>query len=117
MTNAGLTTWDSEADLPYRLSYHWLLADENDVVSWEGLRTGFPAAVPPGATASLLVRVEAPTRPGDYRLLWDIEQEQRLWFSNEPDAELFASRVAVSGPELPGGPSRLMPFPRREVRP
>ena len=117
VTNAGLTTWDQAADLPYRLSYHWLLSDEDAVVSWEGLQTGFPAPVPPGGTASLVVRVEAPNRPGEYRLLWDIEQGHRLWFSSEPDAELFASRVGVSGPELHAGSWRVMPFPRREVRP
>ena len=40
--------WDSSAPQPFQLSYHWLLADEDIVVNWEGLRTPFPVRVAPG---------------------------------------------------------------------
>lgn len=116
--NIGGATWDSAAPQPFRLSYHWLLASEDTAVSWEGLRTEFPAPVPPGATVTLDAQVLAPPRPGDYRLMWDVEQEHRLWFSTEPDAPIYMTRAAVSGPAVgPAGEMQRMALPRTAVRP
>jgi hypothetical protein len=118
LRNAGGATWDSSAPQPFQLSYHWLLADEHTVVVWEGLRTPFPARVPPGSSISLNALVEAPPEPGEYRLIWDVEQRHRLWFSTEPDAALRATRVQVAGPRVgpPLKPIR-MELPANTVRP
>ncbi len=97
VTNTGRVSWDPDAPQRFRLSYHWLLEDDDRVVSWEGLRTDFRATVNPGETVDLVARIEAPREPGAYRLLWDVEEEQRLWFSTEPDAMLFTSRAKVTG--------------------
>ncbi len=87
-------------------------------MSWEGLRTSFPGRVTPGSTVSLDAHVEAPPEPGDYRLMWDVEQEHRLWFSTEPDAPLYVTRAAVSGPAIgPQRPMYAMTLPRNAVRP
>lgn len=118
LTNSGLSAWDPNAVNRFRLSYHWLLRDEDKVMSWEGLRTDFPAPVQPGESVRLEARVSAPQQPGEYRLLWDIEQEDRLWFSTEPDSDLFFSRATVSG--LATGSidiSQLKTLPQRAVRP
>ena len=117
LTNTGLSAWDSNAVVPFHLSYHWLLPDEDRIVGWEGLRTDFPAPVLPGESTSMSAHVEAPRQPGEYRLLWDIEQEHRLWFSTEPDAERFVSRVTVTGPAVGKLYTNLPPLPRRAVRP
>ena len=118
LTNTGGSTWDSEASQPFRLSYHWLLPDEDRVVSWEGLRTPFPAPVPPGGTVELQALVEAPREPGRYRLLWDIEQEHRLWFSTEPEGTLAFSIATITGAATGRlGSLSPMPLPRRAVRP
>ena len=85
---------------------------------WEGLRTAFPVRVFPGATIAVDAHVEAPPEPGQYRLMWDVEQRHRLWFSTEPDVPLQVTRVAVSGP--PAGPASKpfrMPLPENTVRP
>ena len=118
LRNAGGATWDSSAPQPFLLSYHWLLADEHTVVVWEGLRTPFPARVPPGSSVSLDAFVEAPPEPGEYRLMWDVEQRHRLWFSTEPAAALPATRVQVAGPRVgtPLKPLR-MALPANTVRP
>ena len=118
LTNTGGKTWDPDASQPFLFSYHWLLPDEDRVVSWEGLRTRFPAPVPPGETVKLLALVEAPREPGRYRLLWDVEQEHRLWFSTEPGSTLAFSHATIVG-EATGriGPVSSMPLPRRVVRP
>jgi hypothetical protein len=118
LRNAGGATWDSAAPQPFHLSYHWVLADQQTVVVWEGVRTPFPARVPPGSSLSLDALVEAPPEPGDYRLVWDVEQRHRLWFSTEPDAPLYATRVQVAGPSV-GPPLEPlnMSLPASTVRP
>jgi hypothetical protein len=117
LTNSGLGPW-AQAAARFRLSYHWLLPDRDKVVSWEGLRTDVPSPVRPGESVRLQARVSAPRQPGEYRLLWDIEQEHRFWFSTEPDADLFFSRATVTG--LATGSvdmSRLITLPQKAVRP
>jgi hypothetical protein len=118
LRNAGGATWDSTTAQPFRFSYHWLMADEDVVVSWEGLRTPLPAQVAPGTRLALTAIVEAPPEPGDYRLMWDVEQTHRLWFSTEPDAPIYVTRVSVTGPAVPTA-QRLTrsPLPTTAVRP
>ena len=118
LTNTGGNTWDPNGSEPFRLSYHWLLPDADRVVSWEGLRTLFPAPVPPGETVKLMAFVEAPREPGRYRLLWDVEQEHRLWFSTEPGSTPAFSHATIVGAATGRtGPISSMPLPRRVVRP
>ena len=118
LTNSGLSTWDSHAVVPFRVSYHWLQADADSIVHWEGLRTEFPARVAPGETVTMKADVEAPPEPGDYRLMWDIEQEKRLWFSSEPGADLSVSLATIRGPAVAARvPEPIRPVPRPGGRP
>jgi O-antigen ligase/polysaccharide polymerase Wzy-like membrane protein len=118
LTNSGLSRWDPAAANRFRLSYHWLLRDQDKVVSWEGLRTDFPSPVQPGERVRLQARVSAPRQAGEYRLLWDIEQENRLWFSTEPGAGLFFTGATVSGSAAGAfDTSRLMTLPQKAARP
>jgi O-Antigen ligase len=117
VTNTGRSTWDSHGIVPFRLSYHWLLPDRNSIVSWEGVRTEFPSPVAPGSTVEINAQVEAPPEAGEYRLMWDIEQEKRLWFSGEPEAELWTSAAVVSGPPIAGARVPIRPLPRIFGRP
>lgn len=95
--NQGRVTWSSDTDHPFHLSYHWLSADGDTVISWEEARTRFEDPVPPGAAVELIAHVVAPDEPGSYRLAWDIEQTNRLWFSTEPDAVESFSIATVGG--------------------
>ena len=118
VTNSGRVRWEPDRSPRIRLSYHWLLADDDRVVSWEGLRTDFASAVEPGQTVSVVAEVEAPPQPGVYRLLWDLEEERRLWFSTEPNAALFTSRAAVTGHQGAGlDPASFKAFPKSGARP
>jgi hypothetical protein len=95
--NTGLVTWRSDGPLPFKLSYHWL--DMNDrVVLFNGLRTPFPASVGPGESVTLRAQVQAPPRPGEYRLAWDILNENRFWLRSR-DTPRADTRVMVSGPD------------------
>jgi O-antigen ligase len=100
VTNTGRSTWDPAGPSPFRLAYHWIAAAEDVVVDWEGVRTEFPEPVEPGERVLLEARVRAPDEPGEYRLMWDVEHEDRLWFSTEPEAPLAYASASVSGEPL-----------------
>jgi hypothetical protein len=118
LTNVGRATWDSHAQEPIKLSYHWVEADSDDVVAWEGTRTMFEAPVRPGQRVTVHARVGAPHRPGAFRLMWDIEQEHRLWFSTEPDAVPVFTRAVVTGATTAApAETRHFTIPKVEVRP
>ena len=118
LTNTGSSSWDPAAANRFRLSYHWLLLDADRVVSWEGYRTDFPAIVRPGDVVTLQAKVGTPPEPGEYRLMWDVEQEDRLWFSTEPGAEPFYSVAKVSGPAVGAlDRDKLSVLPTQAVRP
>jgi hypothetical protein len=113
ITNSGRLTWDSDADPPYFLSYHWLHADGRRVVTFNGVRTRFVAPVPPGGTVDVDAQVRAPREPGQYRLAWDVVQEGQLWFSTEPGSTTTLSSATVSGsPQGDGVDSDRGPAPR-----
>jgi hypothetical protein len=117
-TNEGRLTWDSGANPPVYLSYHWLLPDGNRVVAFNGVRTSFPVPVPPGMTVSLQAQVRAPRQPGRYRLEWDLVEEDRLWFSTEPGAgaAVFSAATVTGAPDGDGSMTTY-PLPVRAVRP
>jgi hypothetical protein len=96
VTNTGRTVWNSAVNPAFRLSYH-LLSDDDRVSSWQGLRTDFPQPVPPGESISIIATVEAPAKPGRYRIMWDIERVGWLWFSTEPGAGMFVTNAVVTG--------------------
>ena len=97
VTNDGSVTW-STAD-GFAISYHWL-DTAGETVVWDGLRSPLPEIVPPGASIELMASVEAPRRPGDYLLRWDVVQEGVQWLSEtdatEPEpipVSVFAGRA------------------------
>jgi O-antigen ligase len=118
VTNTGRLIWDPAADHPFRFSYHWLRDDGVRVAEWEGMRTPFPGPIPPGASVTMRASVRAPGEPGRFRLLWDVEQQDQLWFSSEPTAVLVESDTSVSGPLVAQLPvSRIQFVPHQKARP
>ena len=116
ITNTGRLPWDSQGDPPFLLSYHWLQAEGDRFVAFDGARTPFAAPVDPGAAADMRAEVRAPRQPGRYRLEWDVVVEHRLWFSTEPGAPRMMSRVTVAGAPV-DLPVHTTPPPRPTVRP
>ncbi len=96
LRNTGRLTWDSTLDPPFAMSYHWLRADGEAVVQFDGWRTPFERPVAPGTSVTLPVAVKAPGQPGKYVLAWDVVHEGRAWLSTEgvPSAR---SIVEVAG--------------------
>jgi O-antigen ligase len=116
VTNTGRLPWDSQATPPMLLSYHWLAADGDRFVTFDGERTPFANPVLPDATVSVDMQVRAPRQPGRYRLEWDLVQEGRLWFSSEPGAVRTMSRATVEGDAF-DEPVFTTPPPRPTIRP
>ena len=119
LSNTGRLAWDSEATPPILVSYHWLPADGEGFVAFEGDRTPFASPIEPGSTVTLEVRVRAPEQPGHYRVEWDLVQEGRLWFSTETGAQRVISRAVVTGPAsaADGAADALIPPWRPTHRP
>ena len=119
LSNDGGLTWQSNANPPFALSYHWLTPGSEEVVIFDGLRTPFPQPVEPGATVKINARVRAPGYPGTYTLIWDVVQEHRTWLSLEgvyPGRSTAAVEgAAVTAPLPTRGrmPSGVMRMPRR----
>ena len=118
LSNEGRLTWQSTAEPPFSLSYHFLQADSEDVVIFDGLRTPFVQPVEPGDEVRLKARVRAPGYPGTYLLIWDVVQEHRTWLSLEG---VYPGRSIVSVEGAPVGaplrsqgrmPSGVMRMPR-----
>jgi hypothetical protein len=100
LSNEGRLTWQSTAEPPFALSYHFLQADSEDVVIFDGLRTPFVQPVEPGDEVLLKARVRAPGYPGTYLLIWDVVQEHRTWLSLEG---VYPARSIVSVEGTPVG--------------
>ena len=107
ITNRGRLDWSSHAESPFFLSYHWMVDDAERHVVFDGVRTPFDTTVSSGATVAMEANVRAPRRPGRYRLVWDMVQERRTWFSDEPGSTPSISLATVEGPALAGAPQAV----------
>jgi hypothetical protein len=116
VTNTGRLTWDSAERPAFAMSYHWLRADSDSVIQFDGERTPFPKPVRPGETSRLPVTVVAPGAAGSYVLVWDVVHETRAWLSTEsvPSARTV---VDVSGPPSSSVVMRMPRLPVAPIRP
>ena len=95
-TNLGGVTWpDVLAGDPaargggyaVRLAYAWTSASVEPVDRPTG-RADLPHPVHPGETMTLLVPLDAPDQPGDYRITFALVQELVAWFDAKGAATL-----------------------------
>jgi hypothetical protein len=116
--NQGPLIWGAAGQPPYHLSYHWLAADSHIAV-FEGIRTNLTRSLAPGSRQTLAAKVRAPARSGQYRLVWDMVQEEVTWFSLK-SAHYTPIPVGVTGAnregetcEPPAPPGEPTPAARR----
>jgi phosphoglycerol transferase MdoB-like AlkP superfamily enzyme len=81
--NLGTETW-SEASGDH-LAYHWRDA-EGEIVHYDGMRTSFAAPVAPGERVRVRAKVRGPSRPGRYRLEWEMVREHERWYGPPVEA-------------------------------
>ena len=132
VNNQGVVPLNRTSPGATHLSYHWGCPNGGyrSLADFEGLRSGLPADVPPGGTIDVVAVVRGPEAPGEYRLSWDLVQEDVSWFSARgsptADQSLFVEpadpRDRLDSPrasEKPGDcPSMAVepsPPPRREL--
>jgi len=115
LENEGLLTWQSHQAPAFALAYHWLTADSEEVVIFDGNRTPFAQPVDPGERAQMAARVWAPAYPGSYILAWDVVQEDRAWLSTEGVLP-GRTRVTVAGHAVGAPPATYGRMPMGAVR-
>ncbi len=91
LRNAGSATWSEGAG--DHLSYHWITPAGAVVV--EGVRTSFPAPVPPGAEVDLEARLLGPASDGPWVLEWGMVREQVRWYGPPISGEELRLPVRV----------------------
>lgn len=88
LKNAGNETWPSKGTgegqtNKVSIAYHWLPAQGDKAVQFEGLRTPLPHDIAPGETVSVNnITVTAPD-PGTYRLQLTLVHEGVTWFEQQ----------------------------------
>jgi hypothetical protein len=106
--NRGLVTWRSAGLRPVALSYHWLDPHTRRVVRYNGRRTLLPQPVEPGSALLLSANIQAPDKPGDYLLAWDMVVEHSGWFSER------GNRMGEVSVMVAGVPAASQPAPSHE---
>lgn len=107
LTNLGRLPWRAQGPEPMLLSYHWLDADADMIIFFEGDRTALPHDVPPGKSAQMAAYVLPPPQPGRYILAWDMLQNHVAWFSSRgaplghTTVDVTAGRGRAARPALP----------------
>lgn len=84
--NDGLLIWQNAGTNPVNVAARWSLITEDASPATQLVaepRWALPDTVRPGEQITLPVPVQAPFRPGSYRLEWDMVQEGILWFSEK----------------------------------
>lgn len=88
LQNLGTEPW-SEATGDH-LAYHWLDSD-GEVVERDGRRTSFATSVAPGQRVTIEAQLRGPSKPGRYRLQWELVREHERWYGSP--AQIGAGRA------------------------
>ena len=81
LRNDGSQTWQSQGQLPVRLSYRWW-TESGALLLENSLRTDLPHRVEPGHEVRLRAHLHGPRVPGRYVLEWDMVREGDAWFGD-----------------------------------
>ncbi len=95
--NGGSLTWSPTVTNPVRLGYRWFSGDKLIEGGIQDFRASLPQAVPFGGVLSLYAKVNAPSTPGNYTLLWDMVEENVTWFYEQGSTPLRLAVSVVSG--------------------
>ena len=83
VTNKSTVTWDSkDKDHPVFMSYH-LFNAKGDMMEYDNIRTSFNKRIGTDESVRVDLRVNAPSKTGEYYLEVDIVKEKVAWFKNK----------------------------------
>jgi hypothetical protein len=94
ITNTSSSSWPTSGKRPVQLSYRWY-SEHGDLVVADGLRTRLGGDVHPGTTVFVRGLLRAPDDPGEFRLVWDMVQENVRWFSDSDPTCGLSSSIRV----------------------
>ena len=92
LVNRGSEAWDPEDG--FAVAAHWL-AEDHDVVEWEGVRTPLVHVVGPGEPVTVEAELVAPAGPGSFLVQWDVLQEGVFWVADRDPTPVVGSPVEV----------------------
>lgn len=95
VTNEGPFHWQSTGSRPINLAARWVQPASGRELA-QRPRWALAEAVGPGESLTMEVALRAPREGGDYRLVWDVVQEQVIWFGAKTGQEAV-SAVRVTG--------------------
>ena len=96
LTNHGTVKWPNKSISPIFLSYHWYDLKKGEIIVLDGERSKLPKSINPGSSEIVETKIIAPSKPGDYLLLYDLVDEGITWFSEEGVVPLIKPVKIVS---------------------
>lgn len=101
LANRGAGRVSSDPPWPIHLSYRWFDRETGTVEVLDGLRSPILPALGLDQRGSFRVDVEAPGRPGSFRLRVTLVQEAVAWLDDRAPHLGLDADVEVSGPPVP----------------
>ena len=95
VTNRSAYMLSSMPPYPVNVSYHWFLAGEEKVIIFDGLRTMLSYPLQSGGAYYMLALVQAPSRPGKYKLVITLVQEGCCWFDALSSCAAASAEITV----------------------
>ena len=110
--NSGALTWETGGNPTVGLGYRWLTPDNQPVTGWQDIRTALPSKVGFADTLTMTAKLNAPTTPGHYALIWDLYVEGQGWFSDQGSQPLRVDIVVGRNLDDKTPPSsQVLPLP------
>ncbi len=81
--NNGFLVWESSGRERVDLGTHWIDRDTGEVVVWDGERGLISSDVSHGEETEVKITINAPDKPGNYTLQYDMAHERVTWFSDK----------------------------------
>lgn len=100
ITNTSAAVWPTEGGARVRLAFHWKKLS-GETVLWDGERSELGEPLAPGASRSLVQRVQAPAAPGRYLLELEPVFERVGWFSAKDPSAVCRAEVEVGAATAP----------------
>ena len=110
--NSGALTWQTGGQQSVVMGYRWLTPDNQPVQGWQDIRSPLPKQVGFADTLTMTARLNAPTIPGHYALIWDLYLEGQGWFSDQGSQPLRVDIVVGRNLDDKKAPtSQVLPLP------
>ncbi|MEO5952924.1 MAG: S-layer homology domain-containing protein, partial [Chloroflexia bacterium] len=110
--NSGALTWETGGQPSTILGYRWLTPDNQPVTGWQDIKSALPSKVGFADTLTMTAKLNAPTVPGHYALIWDLYIEGQGWFSDQGSQPLRVDIVVGRNLDDKTPPtSQVLPLP------